>query len=536
MQSLGMERVSSQERASQEMSLISRAGSGDELTEAAEPSSRLVSRNSDLHYSSSRDPTMVMEEYWNFVRTMANDGRLLNFIEETPFQVFMQTAIVLNIVVLWLETDYPQMAYWLYLDNFFLWVFVIELVLRVMHGGWGFILGSHLNKEHLWNLLDTSIVVLGVVDLWVAPMVFHREGKQSTSSALLRFLRLLRLLRLFRIFKMVRQLQVFLEALGGMLAPVAWFLTMLFLFNFIFAIVLTDILKDDDDDRVSNNFSGIWKSFFTLFQITTTDNWIQIAEPVIEKDWKWEVFFVLFILFASWTMISILTAVACDNMICAMEDRLEKNRQDAERKQKEFIFLLRKAFQESDKDQNGELDKEELEDLLESHNLKKVFEACDIAVQKDDLKKRFDMLDVADTGVLTIDEFVEGLAWYQEGLSTKHIVNLDYSVRRLSMTFEGKIDRLELKVTNLRKRSGAILDRLRKQNQVYYQQHMALHAWQEWAVQNDPKAFPSEFLAQARKLPPWVMDPGNERSSEEDLAYCGLGSMSFMPGDRKSVV
>mmetsp|Transcript_27192 Transcript_27192/g.49541 ORF Transcript_27192/g.49541 Transcript_27192/m.49541 type:complete len:545 (-) Transcript_27192:55-1689(-) len=508
-----------------------------------------LGRNSELRISWTRGASSLWEEYTNPVRNMNfndfNAQRLLDCVEDTPFQVFMQTVIVLNVIVLWWETDYPTFPLWTLFDNIFLWIFIVELVLRITHKGpLQFILGSHLSRDHLWNLLDLTIVVLGIVDLWVAPLFASPEDKSGEEEAIsekpggdvvhgsmLRFLRMLRLLRLARVFKMVRPLTVFAEALGGMLAPVAWFLTMLFLFNFIFSIVLTDILKDDADEEVSQNFSSIGQTFFTLFQITTTDNWIQIAEPVIRKDWKWQFFFVAFIAFASWTMISILTAVACDNMICAMEDRLEKSRQEGERKQKEFIILLRKAFHESDKDSNGLLDREELEELLESHSLKKVFEACDIQVQKDELKKRFEMLDVSDTGVLTIDEFVEGLAWYQEGLSTKHIVNLDYSVRRLSMTFEGKIDRLELKVSTLRKKSNALLDRIRKQNQVYLQQHMALHAWQEWALQNDPKAFPSEFLAKARQPPPWLVveagDTDGKRSS--DLPLMGT-TLSMMPG------
>merc|ERR1712100_510066 len=119
---------------------------------------------------------------------------------------------------------------------------------------------------------------------------------------------------------------------------------------------------------------------------------------------------------------------------------------------------------------------EEFEVFLDSEGLQKVFEIVDMYVNKDEMKKRFELLDVSGSGVLTIDEFVEGLATYQEGLSTKHIVNLDYAVRRLSARFDIRMKEMETKVATLKKRNIILLDGLRKQEQIYQQQHCAIFA------------------------------------------------------------
>lgn len=434
----------------------------------------------------------------------------LAWTEGTIFQTFIMAIILANIFVLWGETDAEGFWAWVWIDNIFLLIFLAELVLRLMYKG---IYVCTFGREKLWNYLDFTIVVLGMIDLWLGPLLVRLSGRlepetahpQQSGVALLRFLRMLRLLRLARVFNMVKWLKAFIEALGGMVAPVGFFLMLLFTATLVIAIILTQLFQaiEDDDQRekVQFFFPSVAASFFTLFQVTTTDNWILIANPVIELDPAWQIFFVVFIAFSAWTMISILTAVACDNMISAMEDKQKREMEEQEKKQKEFIVLLRKAFQDADDDGNGLLDREEFEAFLDSEGLQKVFEIVDMYVHKDEMRKKFEILDVSGSGELTIDEFVEGLATYQEGLSTKHIVTLDYALRRLGAHFDSVMSDMEKKVGTLKSRNSILLDSLRKQEQIHQQQHCAIYAWQQWALQTDPKAFPTEFLRDASTIP-----------------------------------
>jgi voltage-gated sodium channel len=434
---------------------------------------------------------------------------------------------VLNIFVLWGETDAEDYWAWPHLDNAFLVIFLFELVLRFLHRGLYscFVTG----KEKLWNVLDSTIVILGIIDLWVGPLMVARseqpiqaQGRGNSAAPLLRFLRLLRLLRLLRVFKMIKRLRAFIGALYGMIASIFLLLMMLFMVVLIVAIVVTQAVRGyadmdippEDRRSIEAHFNSVQASFFTLFQVTTIDNWFTVAKPMIDIDSKWSLFFVVFIALCAWTMISVVTAAACDVMLAAVTAKAEKEREQQEERQKLFIARLRDAFFDADSDGSGDIDRTEFDAFLQSETLEKLFKSLEISFHKEEMRQTFDILDISRSGTLKIEEFVEGLASYQEGLSTKHVVTLDYSVRRLAANFDSKISVIERNVETLMKRNAVLLENMRKQEQVYQQQHCAIYAWQQWALQKDAKAFPVEHLQGARVRPGWLPEPGwNKRSA-----------------------
>mmetsp|Transcript_92700 Transcript_92700/g.276461 ORF Transcript_92700/g.276461 Transcript_92700/m.276461 type:complete len:502 (+) Transcript_92700:111-1616(+) len=424
------------------------------------------------------------------------------------FQAFMGAVIGLNTLAMAAETDHPGWPIWPVLDNSFLCIFLAELVLRVgKRGVIGFLTSK---KERVWNILDTVIVLLGVVDLWLAPLlvyaakVFRAWGEDgqveevSSGSVVLRFLRLLRLLRLLRVFKMVRRLAAFLEAITMMLGPFFLVIFVLFGFNLFVSIGMTQLLGHNEDpenaDEVSTFFSDVRTSFFSLFQVITMDNWFVIAKPVIEMDGWWSLFFVLFITFCSWTMISILTAVASDNVISATTGKQEKERLERERKTKEFYRLLKAMFETSDEDGNGLLDKPEFEAMLETEQLNELLATMEIPVTREEFFQMWDTLDVAGTGVVTITEFVDGLAYLQEDeIQIRHIASLDFSIRRLSSDLERRLHGLTVRIQEWRAQKRVLLEVLQQEEEVSQQQSFALHCWLQWAVKTDPGSFPPDL-------------------------------------------
>jgi len=440
----------------------------------------------------------------------------LNFVEHRWFETSIGIVIGLNILVLSGETDTsdPGWIWWTIYDNLFLVIYIIELGLRVLHRG----VTHFLVKDKAWNLLDTCIVVLGIFDLWVIP---YKNGGRSVGAALGRFLRLLRLVRLVRIIKIFRRLAVFARGFLDMLVPLAIYFGIFFMCLGVIAIVLTQILghgvglsdeamSGDFDQMVRANFQSVPTTFFTLFQITTTDNWDRIAEPVIAIDSKWRLFFVAFIIFFSWTMISILTAVASDNMLSATLDSLENKAHERERKHKEFAVDLRRAFEEYDEDGNGLLEWEEFKTVIEQDKMRELFKFLEVRYNKEEMYHLWDMLDIKRSGVLTLEDFLDGLMWLQEGLSTKHLVSIDASIRRLEARLEPRLRDLERKVQGWRKKNAILTESLRKQEEVYYQQDMSLWLWSQWAAKNSANV--PESLKQSAMLPPPEREEGNLRA------------------------
>mmetsp|Transcript_16436 Transcript_16436/g.38517 ORF Transcript_16436/g.38517 Transcript_16436/m.38517 type:complete len:487 (+) Transcript_16436:100-1560(+) len=423
-------------------------------------------------------------------------------VDEENFQVFIGLVIFLNIVVLWGETDLPHLSIWVVFDNIFLAIFLVEIVMRIMHKGWSeyYLTG----KDKAWAYLDTAIVCLGVFDLWVTPL-FLAEFRQagSAKSSLLRFLRLMRLLRLLRVFRMIPKLQGFVNALWNMFGTFIWIFGVLFLFILCFAIMLTHLLGHAEalGDReylerehnealhlVMTYFQDVPTSLFTLFQLTTTDNWDRIAKPLVEINPWWRLFFVFFISFASWTMISVLTAVASTNMIEATSDRKENQLREQEQRHKQFLSFLHESFLEADIDGNGLLDKDEFKALMEKDFVHRQMKDLGIHLTQEELFKAWDMLDIDESGELTIEEFVTGLSYLQEGLSTKHIVNVDYSLKRVTIRCEDRMTKIGATVKDIVRQNEEIVAKLakREQNPETLEQHEhLLWLWQQWALRSE---------------------------------------------------
>jgi len=428
------------------------------------------------------------------------ESALLSLVDQTCFQTTIGIVILLNILVLWGETDYPEMSFWPIFDNIFLSIFILEIGLKVAYHESEFFCG----RDKWWSLLDVVIVALGAFDLWIMPLFLQGSDTTSSEYAMLRFLRLLRLLRLLRVFRMFKKLMTFVQALMNMLSTFIWIFSVLFLFLLCNAVVLTHLLGHGDGlprqssvhvqgdfdysasvAKIHENFQDVSTSLFTLFQVTTTDNWDTIAEPVIQLDSRWRVFFVFFIAFASWTMISVLTAVASDNMIAASTDRKDSEQKEQENRQREFINFLRDAFLEADTDGNGLLDKEEFAALINKEFVGQQMRSLGIHLSEDEMFKSWDMLDIDESGTLTIDEFVTGLSYLQEGLSTKHIVNVDYSLKRIAVRVESQMDKLVNQVQSIRDQNDAIIGDLRIQEQAHLNTQLPLWLWQQWALRNE---------------------------------------------------
>jgi len=414
---------------------------------------------------------------------------VLSFADGVRFQTGIGIVIFVNIFVLWGETDFPELAVWSFLDNAFLLIFIVEIALKVaLHKSEYF-----TGRDMWWSFLDCTIVVLGVFDLWAAPLLRMQGEESSINSPVFRFLRLLRLLRLLRVFKMFKRLYHFLQALVVMFSTFVWIFSVLFLFILANAIILTNLLghghgsagqESDYDASTQLRFADVSTSLFTLFQVTTADNWDDVAGPLIELDKRWRFFFVFFICFASWTMISVLTAVASDSMVAASSDKKHEEQAEQESKQREFMNFLRTAFQEADEDGNGLLDKGEFNQLTSQQEVTDQMRRLGIHMSQDELSKAWDMLDIEESGTLTIDEFVTGLSHLQEGLQTKHVVNVDYSLKKIALNVEKEMDTMIAQVNSVRTQNSCLLDAVKLQEAAYEKMEVTAMLWQKWASLN----------------------------------------------------
>lgn len=218
-------------------------------------------------------------------------ARLVAFVEHPRFTAVITALIVVNAVTLGLETSPAAMAAaggWLVaLDRAILAVFVTELGLRVAAHGPRFFRGA-------WNWFD--LVVVGIALL--------------PATGPLSVLRALRVLRVLRLVSVVPEMRMVVESVARSLPGLGSIALLLVVFFYVSAVLATKLFGDTHPQW----FGHLGGSLFSLFQIMTLESWTTIARGVMQSHpWAW-LFFLTFILVATFTVLNLFIAVIVNAM------------------------------------------------------------------------------------------------------------------------------------------------------------------------------------------------------------------------------
>ncbi|WP_029007481.1 ion transporter [Azospirillum halopraeferens] len=226
------------------------------------------------------------------------------WIESPPIQRIITVLIVINAIILGLDTSPTAVAaaggLLRVVDVAILAVFVVELTIRI-----GYRRASFFRDG--WNVFDFLVVAIALL-----PVV--------PGLSVLRALRVLRVLRLItaspRLKLVVRALLASLPGLGA----IAMLLSLLF---YVAAVIATNLFGAQFDEW----FGTLGRSIYTLFQVMTLESWsMGIVRPVMEQmPWAW-LFFVPFIMVATFTMLNLFIAI----IVGAMQNATEMERQETE--------------------------------------------------------------------------------------------------------------------------------------------------------------------------------------------------------------
>jgi len=238
---------------------------------------------------------------------------------DTPlFQRAIIVVIVLNAISLGLETS-PAIvdrfgAALAVADHLMLGIFVVELLLRLFAYRGAFF-------RDPWSVFDFVIVGIAVLP-------------SSGAFSVLRALRVLRVLRLVSaVPSMRRVVGALLAALPGMGSIAA----MLALVLYVAAVMATNLFGSIAPEY----FGHLGASLFTLFQTMTGEAWPDVARAVmVEAPYAW-IFFVVFILVSTFSVLNLFIAVVVNAMQeqVADEMRAEEGLHAAEASSERAVLL-----------------------------------------------------------------------------------------------------------------------------------------------------------------------------------------------------
>lgn len=212
---------------------------------------------------------------------------LKTFVEAAPVQKFIITLILINAAILGLQTDADIMAHWggllIGVDVVILAVFVVEIALRLSVYRFAFF-------RDPWSVFDFLVVAIALVPA-------------TGPFEVLRALRVLRVLRLLTMVPSMRRVVAgMLKAIPG-LGSVGAIMCIIF---YVAAVMATNLFGE----RFPEWFGSLGASAYTLFQIMTLESWsMGIVRPVMETYPHAWLFFLPFILIATFTMLNLLMAV-----------------------------------------------------------------------------------------------------------------------------------------------------------------------------------------------------------------------------------
>eukprot|EP00434_Breviolum_minutum_P016048 symbB.v1.2.014146.t1/scaffold1025.1/size143318/6 len=197
-----------------------------------------------------------------------------SWVESPTFQSTVGVVIILNAVIMGLETD-SESAIFEWTEQFMLAFFVMEAVLRIRHRGWDFFISP---EDRGWNIVDFTIVASGVVDDWILKawsfitQQQQRGGNLSKLMTLARLLRLMRILRLVRVVRAIRPLYMLAIGVVRAMQSMFWVLVLTFVALYAIAILTTraigrgELLSLDADipEETRLMFNTIADSMFAL--------------------------------------------------------------------------------------------------------------------------------------------------------------------------------------------------------------------------------------------------------------------------------
>lgn len=236
--------------------------------------------------------------------------------ESKRFQLFILAVILANAVALGLETydaiDREVGDTLNFLNDVFLAVFVVEIAIRIAAHG-------RRPQDYFksgWNVFDFLIIGGAFV-----------PGVRQNATAL----RVLRLLRIVRVVSLFPDLRFLIRGMAASLPPIGSMAMLTSLLIYIYGMLGWILFADTNPA----NWGDIGQAMLSLFIVLTLESWPEIMGEVIDAHpWAW-LYFVSYVLIASFLLINMVIAILINSLeevraMEAIEKRLAARRAERE--------------------------------------------------------------------------------------------------------------------------------------------------------------------------------------------------------------
>lgn len=355
-----------------------------------------------------------------------------HWVDKGWFSGVIGVVIVLNVVLIGVEVDHTgDMTAFNIMNHLFCAIYVLELYMRLKVHGFEYF------KQSM-NCIDFALVIIGILDNWVIGLIMG-DSADLSQILILRALRFLRVVRVIRMLSLFKEMWLIVEGLIRSFRALTWVVFLLTLTLYVCAILATmslEIMGEPTEDSQSNlpramrkfpseldrqldlmfpwtkeaqqeYFGTVPRSAFTLFQVMTLDHWATHIVRPISRQYPVVAFFVfVFLLIGAYALLNVVVGVLVQNTVELAQNRENRASKLIEGEQKKLIYKLKDFFVACDTNNNGILEKEELDEAVQNPRIIRAFKQIDLPVQ--DFDALFHLLDSDRKLEITFEEFVMG--------------------------------------------------------------------------------------------------------------------------------
>eukprot|EP00440_Ansanella_granifera_P073528 gb/GFBE01079787.1/.p1 GENE.gb/GFBE01079787.1/~~gb/GFBE01079787.1/.p1 ORF type:complete len:626 (+),score=118.51 gb/GFBE01079787.1/:1-1878(+) len=306
-------------------------------------------------------------------------------------------------------------------DTAFACLFSVELLVRMLANGKNFV--ACANPDLAWNLLDSFLVLLGILEEIIR--IVGKSMLDVSSARILRLLRLSRIVRIVRVFRFFKDLRVMVGGIMSSMKALMWAMLLLIIIMYVVAVCLLQMVSDwlvsenaagvveitfSENSAAHQYFSSLLKTMYTLYMsISGGLSWHDAAKPLQVIHPLLPVLYSAYVAFALFCVLNIVTGVFVERSTSmALHDEENLLFTEIERRQKrqaEVESLFRKA----DLNGDGCIEWDEFKHAMANLRVQALLKGAGIDLERVNIKQIWKLMDFDNSSSLDIAEFTSGL-------------------------------------------------------------------------------------------------------------------------------
>eukprot|EP00931_Biecheleriopsis_adriatica_P079392 TRINITY_DN5279_c0_g1_i2.p1 TRINITY_DN5279_c0_g1~~TRINITY_DN5279_c0_g1_i2.p1 ORF type:complete len:520 (-),score=88.71 TRINITY_DN5279_c0_g1_i2:46-1605(-) len=383
---------------------------------------------------------------WSDLRRAA--GKLS---ESDAFEVSICTVVFINTVFMVFEADSAAACHgqgedclpkaFFFANTVMLAIYAFELLLHIFVQRLSFVCFA-------WNLLDLSIVLLGLVEL----ILITTDSKQSGFS-LMRMMKVMRIVRVARLVKAFPELYKFVQGFMGTVRAMFWGFVVIMMLLLVWGIITVQVLNSYEglvgsfeDDWCNQAFQTVGGTVVLFFQtLVAGDSWGLCVVPIIRQHT------ILFLLFSSVLVTvqlgftNLILAVIVDASAEAREDDVKAKVKEIKRQREQYLKDMHDLIKRLDVDRSGTITLEELhKGYDEDPRLYDKFTS--LGIDKNDMDTIFKAMDNDNSGDVDYEEFVSAFMKAEQNETRAQSMLLHLRLENLHRILSERFESIEAAV------------------------------------------------------------------------------------------